>query len=91
MFSADAYSVERFTVAGQDFAVRAWRALTYCASPAEDIQRLDLYAPECFFHGEALNGCDAATAPIFMPNTVGGYMPGCRLARGNPTRKPSAS
>lgn len=23
-----------------------------------------------------MNGCDLLSAPVFMPNTVGGYMPG---------------
>ena len=42
----------------------------------DDVQRLNLYAPECYFQGDTLNGYTAKSAPIFMPNLVGGYMPG---------------
>lgn len=75
-FPADAYTVEHFCVQGADFAVRAWRNLRYCTAPTEEIQRLDLYAPERFFTGGRINGYGADNAPIFLPNTVGGYMPG---------------
>lgn len=75
-FPREAYNVRQFEVKGQAFAVRAWEGLFYCAHPADDIQRLNLYAPETFFAGIALNGYTAQTAPIFLPNTVGGYKPG---------------
>ncbi len=75
-FPVDRFDTLHFTVRGQEVVLRAWHGIPYCAAPVDKIQRLDLYAPECFFHGDALNGYTAATAPIFMPNTVGGYMPG---------------
>ena len=58
------------------FVCRAWRKLVYCANPAEEIQHLHLFAPECYFHGGTINGYSLHTAPIFLPNQVGGYMPG---------------
>lgn len=75
-FQQETYTVRQFEVNGQAFTIRAWEGLFYCAHPADDIQRLNLYAPEIFFSGGSLNGYTARTAPIFLPNTVGGYKPG---------------
>lgn len=75
-FPWEAYTVLHFEADGQPFAVRAWEGLHYCTHPADDIQLLNLYAPEDFFSGGSLSGYTAQTAPIFLPNTVGGYKPG---------------
>lgn len=75
-FPREAYVVRAFTVEGNPFAVRAWEGLRYCAHPADDVQRLNLYAPEAFFAGDSAQRYTAQTAPIFLPNTVGGYKPG---------------
>lgn len=37
---------------------------------------MNLFVPEVYYTGAAINGYTLNTAPIFMPNTVGGYMPG---------------
>lgn len=48
----------------------------YVANPIEpDYQTLNIYVPEAYFQGEKVNGYSAETAPIFLPNAVGGYMP----------------
>ena len=71
------FPVEQFTTENHgEFVCRAWRNIVYCASPAEDIQHLHLFAPECYFEGGSINGYSLHTAPIFLPNRVGGYMPG---------------
>lgn len=75
-FPRNEYVLRHFDVHGQRFTVRAWEGLPYCVRPADPIQRLNLYAPEAFFAGESINGYTADNAPIFLPNTVGGYMPG---------------
>ena len=72
LFPADQYVIRSFG----GFRCRAWEGIVYCASPAEPIQKLNLYAPECYFEGGSLNDYTAHSAPIFLPNTVGGYMPG---------------
>ena len=59
-----------------DFIICAWRDIPYCSTPVDDIQRLHLYAPACYFSGESINGYTLKSAPIFLPNWVGGYMPG---------------
>lgn len=60
----------------QGFSVRAWKGIPYCGAPVDEIQRLNLYAPAGYFTGETVNGYSLKTAPIFLPNWVGGYMPG---------------
>ena len=56
--------------------VRAWEGIVYIANPVSELQSMNLYAPAAYFEGGSVNGYTAATAPIFFPNTVGGFMPG---------------
>lgn len=37
---------------------------------------MNIYAPECYYENRSVNGYVLNSAPIFMPNQVGGYMPG---------------
>ncbi|KAI7255336.1 hypothetical protein KC345_g11153, partial [Hortaea werneckii] len=37
---------------------------------------MNVYVPEAYFQGKTVGGYTADTAPIFFPNSVGGYMPG---------------
>lgn len=61
---------------GQSVAFRAFEGLVYVQKPVDrDHQRMNVYIPEAYFHGETLGGFTADTAPIFLPNTIGGYMP----------------
>ncbi len=48
----------------------------YVKNPLEpDYQTINLYVPEAYFNGGSINGFNVNTAPIFLPNAVGGYMP----------------
>ena len=76
-FHKDAYTVEESTLFGQSIRYRAWRNIPYVDKPVVlEYQQLNLFAPEAYFSGESINGYTLATAPVFVPNTVGGYMPG---------------
>ncbi|MDQ5898034.1 MAG: hypothetical protein QG612_2120 [Pseudomonadota bacterium] len=56
--------------------VRAWEGLAYVSRPVEpQWQVMNLYIPEAYFQGERIGRHDARTAPIFLPNSIGGYMP----------------
>ena len=45
-------------------------------NPVEaDYQTINIYIPEAYFNGGSVNGYTAATAPVFLPNRIGGYMP----------------
>lgn len=37
---------------------------------------MNIFVPEAYYEGFVINGYSLNTAPVFMPNTVGGYMPG---------------
>lgn len=77
IFDKENYVVEKVTVAGETIEVRAFRNRLYVDKPVNAAyQQLNIFAPECFFHGEDINGYSLENAPVFMPNSVGGYKPG---------------
>lgn len=70
------YTTQQLTVAGQTQQVRAYEGLPVVARPVEPAyQAINLYVPEAYFQGGRIGGFDARSAPIFLPNGVGGYMP----------------
>lgn len=61
---------------GQTLKFRAFEKIVYVKKPVEvDYQTLNFYVPEAYFEQGEINGFTAQTAPIFLPNDVGGYMP----------------
>lgn len=76
-FDPTQYTIQTLELDGQTVTFRAFEGISYVEKPADrEFQKLNLFAPEAFFAGESVNGYDIHTAPIFMPNTVGGYRPG---------------
>lgn len=76
-FDPQNYTVETASLAGQEICFRAFRRILYVDKPVNpEFQQLNLFVPECYYEGAALNGYTLHTAPVFMPNSVGGYMPG---------------
>ena len=71
----------KFTVQTQEFQgkvliVRAFERIVYVTNPADITQEvMNIYVPEAYFNGGTIDEYSAATAPIFFPNKVGGYMP----------------
>ena len=73
--------VERtLTCNGRAVTFIAYENIFYVAKPVGDLQKLSVYIPAEYLRGETINGYSAKTAPIFLPNGVGGYMPGKILA-----------
>ena len=71
------YEKKTMTVDGKKVAFRAYENRVYVARPVDTTyQSMNIYVPEGYFKGKTINGYTAKTAPIFLPNTVGGYMPG---------------
>ena len=71
------YEKKTMTVDGKKVAFRAYENRVYVAHPVDTTyQSINIYVPEGYFKGKTINGYMAKTAPIFLPNTVGGYMPG---------------
>ncbi len=75
-FNSEAYEVKTCELDGKCVTYRAYENLVYCANPVDPIQKMNLYVPEILAQGGTINGYTIKTAPIFMPNSVGGYMPG---------------
>lgn len=89
VFHKDAYTVEEAALFGQTVRYRAWRNILYVKKPLiPEYQQLHLFAPEALFAGESVNGYRLDTAPVFVPNTVGGYMPGALNEPGEDRRHP---
>lgn len=77
-FDDQKYEVREADFDGKHLVYRAFENLPYAETPADEkMERLSIYAPE-----ELFKGADIHSAPIFMPNTVGGYMPGPQEAPG---------
>ena len=75
-FDADKYEVKTCELDGRSIIYRAFEGIDYCANPVDPIQKLNLFVPEIYYREYGLNGYTLQTAPIFVSNTVGGYMPG---------------
>lgn len=75
-FDAEKYEVKTCKLSDRSVTYRAFEGLDYCADAVDPIQKLNLFVPEIYYQGGEINGYTLKTAPIFMPNTVGGYMPG---------------
>ena len=55
----------------------AYENIVYVRNPKDVAhQSLNIYIPKAYLDGRTVNGYAAKQAPIFMPNGVGGYMPG---------------
>ena len=68
---------DTLTLEGVTVAYRAYENVVYVSRPADTtVQVMNIYVPEPYFEGGTLGGYTAETAPVFFPNTVGGYMPG---------------
>lgn len=80
-FDPTSYTDETLIVGGQAVAFRAYRDIPYAVHPRNAAhQRMSIFIPAAYFSGGTVNGYTAKTAPIFLPNGVGGYMPGEILA-----------
>jgi len=81
-FDEGKFEIRSLTAGDKTARFRAYEGIVYCERPVDDIQRLNLYVPEAYYRGEGINGYSLKTAPIFVPNTVGGYMPGAAMVPG---------
>lgn len=76
-FNKDNYTIETVSHKQDNFTFRAFRNRVYVEHPVNaEFQQLHIFAPEEYYHGGSIHGYQLKTAPIFMPNMVGGYMPG---------------
>ena len=65
------------TVDGKEVTFRAYENIPYVANPVDTTyQSMNVYIPEAYFQNEKDGKYTAESAPIFLPNSVGGYRPG---------------
>lgn len=82
-FDKDKYDTQELTLEGETIRFRAYRDLVYVENPVDpEFQKMNLYVPEAYYEGAVINGYDLHTAPVFMPNMVGGYLPGIPVEPG---------
>ena len=75
-FDVKNYESRSSTIDNKEIKYRAFEYIPYVANPIDiDQQYMNIYVPEEYFNNGTVNGYNTQTAPIFMPNAVGGYMP----------------
>jgi Esterase/lipase len=76
-FDPNAYAVKTGSYNGQTFTYRAYEGIVYVKKPVDvKYQTINFYVRTEFYEGKSVGGYTAPTAPIWFPNSVGGYMPG---------------
>lgn len=68
------YTTKTATVNGKTVTYRAYENIVYVAKPVDiAYQTINIYIPEEYFKNKSVGKYNVKTAPIFFPNTVGGY------------------
>ncbi|MGN0299264.1 MAG: subtype B tannase [Lachnospiraceae bacterium] len=76
-FNENNYQEKKMELEGRRITFRAFYNIVYVEHPVDvSHQCMNIFVPEVYYHGGSIQGYTAETAPIFMPNMVGGYMPG---------------
>ena len=76
-FDSSRFEKKTIEVAGRTVAYRAFEGVVYVSHPVDALyESMNIYVPEAYYEGKAVGPYTAETAPIFLPNSVGGYMPG---------------
>lgn len=77
VFDPDAFQPREAVLDSRTVRFRAVEGAVYVRRPVDArYQSLNVYVPEGYFAGATIHGYTRDTAPIFLPNSVGGYMPG---------------
>ena len=75
-FNGEKYEVKTCELDGKTITYRAFEGIEYWEKPVDEIQKLNIFVPEEFYEKGEVNGYTLKAVPIFMPNSVGGYMAG---------------
>ena len=90
-FDVKNYESRSSTIDNKEIKYRAFEYIPYVANPIDiDQQYMNIYIPEEYFNNGIVNGYNTQTAPIFMPNAVGGYMPSQAMAPKVENGKPNS-
>lgn len=76
-FDKNAYSTESLTIGNETLCYRAYRNIIYVEKPVNPAyQQMSIFVPEAYYEKKSINGYTLDTAPVFVPNLVGGYLAG---------------
>jgi len=78
-FEPNKFETRSIKAGEKEVKFRAYEGIVYVANPVDSrFQRLNFYVPARYFEGkkDETGKFDAKSAPIFLPNSIGGYMPG---------------
>ena len=91
-FDINNYESMTGTVDNKEIKYRAFEYIPYVSNPIDiDQQYINIYIPEEYFNNGTVNGYNTQTAPIFMPNNVGGYMPSQPMSPKVENNKPNSA
>jgi len=77
VFDEKRYTIETICLEGKELIYRAFEDIIYVSKPVDiNFQKLSIFVPEVYYEGKTIETYDLHSAPIFFPNSVGGYMPG---------------
>ncbi len=81
--SLKGYQIREAVVEGKTIKYRAYENIVYVKNPVDiGYQTINIYIPEEYFNNKSIGNYNKDTAPIFLPNSVGGYMPGAASVPG---------
>lgn len=87
VFDTTNYTVKTLTLNDKTITYRAYENIVYVKYPVDtNYEIMNIYVPEEYYEGKSIGGYTFKTAPIFLPNTVGGYMPGAPGSPGQDDR-----
>jgi hypothetical protein len=75
-FNSKKYTTEESELNGKTIVYRVYKNIVYVSNPVDKkYQCMNIFIPEAYFKGQTVNDYNKDSAPIFLPNNVGGYMP----------------
>ncbi len=91
-FDINNYESMTGMVDNKEIKYRAFEYIPYVSNPIDiDQQYINIYIPKEYFNNGTVNGYNTQTAPIFMPNNVGGYMPSQPMVPKVENNKPNSA
>lgn len=86
-FNTNNYTIKSLTIGNKNITYRAYENIVYVKKPVDiSYEVMNIYVPEAYYQGKSIGNYTAKTAPIFLPNMVGGYMPGVPACPGENKR-----
>lgn len=75
-FDTSNYTNKTAAVDGKTISYRAYEKIVYVKNPVDTkYEIINIYVPEQYYNNQVIGNYTKDTAPIFLPNAIGGYMP----------------